>query len=329
VNPYRRHYRTEQPLRFQSSVGDLVDEVSLYRKLKTERRPASDTPLKILLVWESAYNPERVLAFEELGHRLYGLWTDSGWNFNTVGPLPFGNVEEIPRAGWVESVTRLQPDIIYCLLNWQAVEFAHHVLENNPGIPFVWHYKEGPFIDKGLWPLLADLYTKSDGQIYCNPELLDWYDAALPGGVRPETSLVLNGDLPKQDWFTDARGSKLSALDGQPHTVVSGRPVGLTADVVSGLASRGINVHLYGNYRSEDAKSWVGQLKALAGDQIHVHESVPQDRWVEEFSKYDAGWLHYFQSKNGGEIGRAHWDDFNYPARIGTMAAAGTNDPMG
>ncbi|MGE5137864.1 MAG: hypothetical protein ACM3JD_00255, partial [Rudaea sp.] len=32
---------------------------------------------------------------------------------------------------------------------------------------------------------------------------------------------------------------------------------------------------------------------------------------------------HFFKSENGGDLRRAIWDDLNYPARIGTLAAAG------
>ena len=42
-----------------------------------------------------AFNPERVLALEERGHRLFGLWTDDGLGAHTVGPLPFGHVTDV------------------------------------------------------------------------------------------------------------------------------------------------------------------------------------------------------------------------------------------
>lgn len=141
LNSYRSRYNVKQPLRFHSSKGHYINEVEHYRRFR--ERP--DTPvaadgLKILLVGELAYNPDRVLALEERGHKLYGLWTQDPWWFNTVGPLPFGHVEDLPRSGWCEAVRRLQPDVIYALLNWQAVPFAHQVLTDNPGVPFVWHF---------------------------------------------------------------------------------------------------------------------------------------------------------------------------------------------
>jgi hypothetical protein len=40
-------------------------------------------------------------------------------------------------------------------------------------------------------------------------------------------------------------------------------------------------------------------------------------------SRYDAAWLHCFESKNHGDLLRASWDDLNIPARINTYMAAG------
>jgi len=183
LNAYRAYHGTRQPLRFHSSIGNQIDEVTHYQRFRN--RPALEPApggLKILLVGELAFNPDRILALEERGHRLFGLWTPTPADFNTVGPLPFGGVEEVPRAGWQAAVRRIKPDVIYALLNWQAVPWAHHVLTDNPGVPFVWHFKEGPFfcIQKGTWPLLAELHSRSDGRIYASPELRDWFAQACP-----------------------------------------------------------------------------------------------------------------------------------------------------
>jgi hypothetical protein len=100
---------------------------------------------------------------------------DRPYWYNTVGPLPFGHVRDIDRDHWRQELRRIQPDVIYALLNWQAVPFAHHVLTHNSGIPFIWHYKEGPFInlEKGTWNEVMDRYTRADGAIYSSPEMRD------------------------------------------------------------------------------------------------------------------------------------------------------------
>jgi glycosyltransferase involved in cell wall biosynthesis len=322
INPYRLYYQVQDPIRMHTSTGNLIDEEEHYRRFRErpDTQPATDG-LKILLVGELAYNPERVLALEEAGHCLYGLWMQEPYWYNTVGPLPFGHVQDLPRSGWQD----IQPDIIYALLNWQAVPFAHQVMMENRGMPFVWHFKEGPFIslEKGHWPQLIDLYRYSDGQIYSSPEMRDWFETIVPGLVSEGQPYVLDGDLPKRDWFTVERSPRISHQDGEIHTVVPGRPIGLHPHTVAELAEQGIHLHFYGDFTHGQWLEWIEKTKQLAPGYIHLHHQVDQERWVQEFSRYDAGWLHYFKSKNGGELRRADWDDLNYPARISTLACAG------
>ncbi|GAA5534262.1 glycosyltransferase family A protein [Deinococcus aluminii] len=326
INTYRDYYGVQEPLRFHTTVGHFIDEVERYRKYR-ERPPTPPAPdgLKILLVGELAYNPERVLALSEQGHKLYGLWMDKPYWYNWVGPLPFGHVQDIPRENWQAAVREIQPDVIYGLLNWQAVPFAHHVLTENPGVPFVWHFKEGPFIclEKGTWRELLELYTRADGRIYSSREMQDWFETLSPelAGGRP--TLVLDGDLPKREGVQGERSPRLSDSDGEIHTVVPGRPIGLHPETVAELAAQGIHLHFYGEFTHGQWKAWIERTKGLAGRFLHLHPNVNQEDWVAEFSRYDAGWLHFFRSENGGELRRANWDDLNIPARMATLAAAG------
>jgi hypothetical protein len=326
INTFRSHYRVKAPLRFHTSVGHAIDEPDHFRSMR--ERP--DTPrapdgLKILLVGELAYNADRVLALEEQGHRLYGLWMQNPYWYNTVGPVPFGHVEDLPHDNWREAIRQTQPDVIYALLNWQAVPFAHEVLMATPDIPFVWHFKEGPFIclEKGTWPQLVDLHQYSDGQIFSSPEMRDWFDTVVPGLSRGKPTHVLDGDLPKRDWFDRPRTQRRSAADGEIHTVSPGRPIGLHPQNVVELATHGIHLHFYGEITHGQWLQWIEKTQAMAPGYLHLHPNVDQSRWTEEFSQYDAGWLHLFESGNEGEIRRANWDDLNYPARISTLAAAG------
>ncbi len=326
LNTYRQYYRVQEPIRIKTNYGNYMDEDLHYQRFR--QRP--DTPmapdgLKILMVGELAYNPERVLALEELGHKLYGLWMPEPYWYNTVGPLPFGHVEDIPAQNWKEAVREIRPDVIYALLNWQAVPFANQVMKENPGIPFVWHFKEGPFIclEKGTWDQMVELTLCSDGQIYSSPEMRDWYETAVPGSVSQGFSFVLDGDLPKKEWLNGERLPLLSEQDGEIHTVVPGRPIGLHPYNVVELAEVGIHLHFYGDFTHGQWLEWIEKTKRLAPDHIHLHSQVDQEGWVKEFSQYDAGWLHYFESANGGDIRNATWDDMNYPARIATYVTAG------
>ena len=327
LNVYRRHFGIEHPLRFRSSEGELLDEEALYGRFRARPAPPpADDALKIVLVGELAYNPERVLSFVERGHRLYGLWTPDGAGFNAVGPCPFGHVEDIPRASWQQSFRRIRPDIVYGLLNWHAIPFAHHVLTENPGIPFVWHFKESPFaaIERGLWPQLAELDLRADGRAYSSAEMRAWYDTALPCIDRDNgLSIVQNGDLPKAEWFDADPGERLFDEDGEVHTVCAGRPFGIYPDLLEELAAHGVHTHFHGPTWGDWWRDWIAEARRVAPDHVHLHPTVLQPGWVRVFSRYDAAWLHIFRSENEGDLRRARWDDMNLPARLGTYAAAG------
>ena len=325
INSFRQRYRVAHPLRFHASTGNAIDEEALYRPLRSRGGAVLGGGLRIVLAGELAYNAERVLALEERGHSLHGLWMERPYWYNTVGPLPFGNVRDIARANWREALHALEPDLIYAQLNWQAVPFCHEVMMATPAIPFVWHFKEGPFIcmEKGTWPLLAELFLHADGCIFASPEMRDWFDTAIPGLSRERPCHVLAGDLPKKEWFERPCSARVAATGDELHTVVPGRPIGLHPHTVAELASHDIHLHFYGDFTQGQWRAWIDKSMQLAGAHLHLHANVAQDRWVEEFSRYDAGWLHAFDSKNGGDIRHANWDDLNYPARMATLAVAG------
>jgi len=324
INPYKLYYGVKQPLRYHTTVGNYIDEISYYEPFRQKRSNASFTGLKIVLVGELAYNAERIVAFEEQGHKLYGLWMRDPYWYNNIGPLSFGNVQDIPYENWQQTLAKIKPDVIYAQLNWQAVPFAHEILAARTGIPFVWNFKEGPFIcmEKGTWPQMMDLYTKSDGQVYTSAEMRDWFLQFLPQ-KSADTALILDGDLPKKEWFKTEVSPLLSGQDGELHTVVPGRPIGLHPHTVVELAEQKIHVHFYGDFTHGQWKEWIIKTQKMAPGYLHIHPNVTQHNWVKEFSQYDAGWLHFFKSDNEGELMRANWDDLNFPARMATLAAAG------
>lgn len=326
INRYRQRFRVAHPLRFHSSCGNCIDEHARYRAFRERKdTPRASDGLRVLLAGELAYNAERVLALEERGHELHGAWMPEPYWYNTVGPVPFGHVRDLPAHCWPDALARLKPDIVYGLLNWQAVPFCVEVrrVAARLGIPFVWHFKEGPFIclEKGTWPQLVELHREADGVIYSSEEMRDWFDTVLPRDARP--SLVLDGDLPKRETFAGSPSPLLSEQDGEVHTVVPGRPIGLHPSTVAELARHGIHLHFYGDFTHGQWKEWIDKARHGAPRHLHLHEQVDQAGWVREFSAYDAGWLHLFESGNGGDLRRASWDDLNVPARLATYAAAG------
>lgn len=326
INTFRSYYQIQTPLRYHSSKGHYTDEENRYSSLRQKAVTSvpESTGLKILLAGELSYNPERVMALSEKGHKLYGLWMEKPYWYNYVGPLPFGHVEDISFSNWEKEIKRIQPDVIYGLLNWQAVPFVHQIIKKNPGIPFVWHFKEGPFIciEKGTWNQLAELYTEADGRVYTSDEMKLWFDSFLEKNINGP-DLVLDGDLPKKDWFGQERSGLLSDIDGEFHTVVPGRPIGLHPHNVKELADQKIHLHFYGEFTHGQWKDWIDKTMGMTQGYLHIHPNVNQEDWVKEFSKYDAGWLHFFKSENFGEITRCNWDDLNIPARMATLALAG------
>lgn len=325
INPFRRYYKVEQPLRFHSTRGNYIDEIDRYRAMRNRKdTPPKKNGLKILLVGELAYNADRVLALEEQGNELYGLWIDDPYWYNWVGPLPFGHVKDLSSNNWKEEIKKIKPDIIYSLLNWQVVPFANQVRAHCNDIPFVWHFKEGPFIclEKGSSNDMIELYSKADGRIYVSDEMQWWLEEFIT--KEPHSlDIILDGDLPKKDWFDVDRSPLLSDKDGAFHTVVPGRPIGLHPENVVELSKQNIHLHFYGDFTQSQWKEWIEKTNRMAPGYLHIHPNVDQENWVKEFSQYDAGWLHYFDSVNQKEIRRCNWDDLNIPARMSTLALSG------
>jgi hypothetical protein len=329
LNVFRSRYQVAEPLRFHSSDSGSVDEVARYARFRDQPLEPSPDGLSVLIVGELAFNPERVLALAERGHRLHGLWTTDGLGDATVGPLPFGHVTDVPHDDWVAGVRRLAPDVVWAQLNWRAVPLALEVRRAFPGLPFLWHFKESPqrSVLRGEWPMLAELFLTADHALVATEEERAWLLDALPGRLDPERVGVLDGDLPSAAWHRDERSPLLSAEDGEPHTVCVGRPMGFDATWVTELARAGVHVHLYGQVEAPGPKgAWVRWWRAAAeqaGGRLHLHPAVGPEDWVRELSQYDAGWLHRIFSTNGGDLRRATWDDLNTPARLPVLLAAG------
>ncbi|MDP9372339.1 MAG: glycosyltransferase [Chloroflexota bacterium] len=309
-------------LNWRPSRGHPVDERARYGRFAVPRALPAPGGLRILLAGSLGFNPERIIALEERGHRLHELSRPGAGSWDAVGPFPWGNIEHIPYdRGWPNRVRAVRPDVIYALLNWEALPLIGEVLDARLDIPLVFHFKEGPFVclEHGLWPLLQRILRESDGRIFISEENRDWFGLATDGAFDPATTFILDGDLPKIDYMTGDWSPKLSDRDGAIHTVCPGRPLGL--DPFEAIAAAGIHVHFYGRQFHHDFPTWA--RAGLATGFMHLHPTVEPADWTRELSRYDAAWFHVFDSHNGGDLRRAHWDDLNLPARLGTFAAAG------
>lgn len=214
---------------------------------------------------------------------------------------------------------KIKPDIIYGLLNYMSVPLAHEVLMNTKEIPFVWHFKEGPYVCqyRNLWDKLMDLYTLSDGRIYINEECQAWFEQYISCPNR-ETSFILDGDLPSGKYLNNNFCSKLSKTDGEIHILNSGRLVGLSLRDINYLCQQKIHIHSYGSN-----SPLVHCAQQANPTYFHVHGYCSPKDWVTEYSQYDAGLSHCFLSKNYNELVRTSWDDLNIPAKMNTFAIAG------
>jgi len=322
INLYRSFYKVKSPIKLRVSSYKFINEDELYSMYRGKLKP-SENCLKILIVGELSYNPERIVALEESGHKLYGLWVNRPrFCFNYVGHLPFGNIEDVPYDNWQEKIEEIKPDIIYALLNFDAVPLAYEVLKKCAHLPFVWHFKEGPTLclSHGTWNKLIYLFSCSDGNIFLNRIIKAWYEQFAN---MNQPSFIMDGDLPKDNFFTGDFSKKISLKDGAIHTIIAGRMVGLTiADLIE-LKNKNIHIHLYTENYYNSRENEIKMFIKAAPKHFHIHPHCSHLNWVKEFSKYDAGWLHSFKSQNEGNIMRASWDDLNIPARINTYMAAG------
>lgn len=320
LSAYRRHYGIPagQALDWRPTLGAVVDEGQWYAGFPTPA--AATTGLRIHLVGELGFNPERIAALAAAGHRLSATWAPITETWDTAASLPVLDVEEVPWGpAAAERIRALKPDVLYALLNVQAIPLVHAMLDLDLGVPLVFHFKESPqrAMTHGLWSTLKAILRRCDGLILTSPENADWYRFAFPGLVREDRLLIMDGDLPSAHWMGEAWAPRLSDIDGEPHVACVGRTVALGR--LEQVAQIGVHVHLYGGtFQYPHVLDLARRVP-----RIHLHPTVKPGDWVRELSRHDAGWLHDTSSSNRGDIRKASWADLNLPARLGTYAAAG------
>jgi glycosyltransferase involved in cell wall biosynthesis len=323
---YKWYYQIDEAIRIRMDKYKTIDEKELYSQdLKVKVKNPS---LKILIIGALSYNPERICAFEEHGCKLYGYWKPNPlYAYESVGPFPFGNIENIQNnEHWIERIRKIKPDIIYTVFSATSIQFVYNSIMalRHEGIltPFVWHLKEGPQICMryGEWSHLMELYSISTANIFTNQITKVWFEQFIK---TDKPYMILDQDMPKNNSFTNNFSEKLSSKDGAIHTVIPGRMIGLSQWDIVCLAQNNIHIHLYSESYQDQKDEIVDHYQNIAPNHFHIHKHCSNNRWVQEFSQYDAGWLHCFQSKNGGDLLKFSWDDLNKPSRMGVFAAAG------
>jgi hypothetical protein len=81
----------------------------------------------------------------------------------------------------------------------------------------------------------------------------------------------LDGDLPKENYFTDDFQPKLSELDGAIHTVVPGRIVGIGKEEMQTIAKQNIHLHLYTENYQASREFTIAELRKAAPEHFHIH----------------------------------------------------------
>jgi hypothetical protein len=182
-----------------------------------------------------------------------------------------------------------------------------------------------------------------DGHIFCNREKLAYWSRPVAEGGRgldvfgdEAGHAFLDSDLPKREFMNDRFSDALSEREGELHTACIGRP--FNVDFLA-AARRGIHVHVYSNSVDDVYRTIAGSLSGRAARRgaaeldryLHVHEPLQpagtgwtevretKQRWVEEFSRYDAAWSYI-----GTPLA---WDPLDdraaIPNRLGTYLLAG------
>ncbi|MBL8291425.1 MAG: hypothetical protein JNN08_06290 [Bryobacterales bacterium] len=312
--------------------------------------------MNILLAGALSWNPERVMALSQRGHKLFGLWSRTmAWE---QGPYPFarGVITDLDVEGALDLLRGGGIDVVYSLFQvydqrlWApaaAVGVEDHwtqlrrlLAERRRGafrVPVVRHW------GFDIHSIDLDVARALDGQIFCNRQKLRYWTArreeggcGLDLGLDEQEVAFMDSDLPWREFMNNRFTAKLSQCSGEIHTVCIGRPLGIN---FVEAARHGIHVHVYGN-NYDDVATMIARglspgsfarLKILLDTYVHIHPSIQanvqtlagiravKDRWVEEFSRYDAGWSY---------VGRPlPWprreDEAAIPNRLGTYLLAG------
>ena len=281
---YRAYYGIgrQTSLNWRPTMGAPFDERSASAGLSAPRDLPAPGGLRILLAGELGFNPERILAFEERGHTLSGLLGCATPSSRTPPGTSRSGTSRRSLFGAIGRSLRTapaRPDVIYALLNWQALPLIEAVLDTRLDIPLVFHFKEGPHFCQtyGLWPALQRALTESKGQVLLSPESLEYLSRATPEGLDPARVLLLDGDLPLGAWMTDDWQPRLSAADGELHTVCCGRLM-LDLETFDALVRAGVHLHLYGEQFHEDIRAW--SKPGLDSGYLHLHPTVYPRDWV-------------------------------------------------
>ena len=314
--------------------------------------------MNILLTGALSWNPERIISLAERGNRLFGLWSQTmGWEQGPY-PFAKDFITDVDTGQSMDLLSSGRIDLVYSLfqlydrrlwapkaapdLDDQWVQLRTLLNARTRGafhVPIIRHW------GFDIHNIDVPVVRAFDAQIFCNRQKLRYWTARrneggcgldLGFGDPGKETLFMDSDLPSRAFMNERFSPKLSETTGEIHTVCIGRPFGIN---FMEAARHKIHVHIYGNNYDDVATliarglspSGLGKLRSLIDNYVHVHPPIQpinttlevireaKDRWVEEFSRYDAGWSY---------VGRPlPWpkleDRAAIPNRLGTYALSG------
>jgi hypothetical protein len=318
----------------------------------------NEAHMNILLTGALSWNPERIISLAERGNRLFGLWSRTmPWEQGPY-TFAKDFITDIDSDQSVDLLSSGGIDLVYSLFQvydrglWapkaapgledQWVQLRTLLNARSGGafrVPIVRHW------GFDIHNIDLSVVREFDAQIFCNRQKLQYWtarrnhggcDLDLGFGNSGNETPFLDSDLPSRAFMNDRFSPKLSAATGEIHTVCIGRPLGID---FAQAARHKIHVHIYGNNHDDVATLIARHLSPIAlagfrssiGHYVHIHPSIQpgnttleaireaKDLWVQEFSRYDAGWSY---------VGRPlPWpkleDRAAIPNRLGTYVLAG------
>ena len=275
--------------------------------------------------------PERILTFRERGHQVWYACThylpDVREQIADIPAFSFDPESTDALDGLIELIETERIEAVYSLLNaWDGSNRATaELLRRGCPVPVIRHYKEhylAPSEDERV------CVEHSDGVIFINEASRDFFAGVYR---RPGRSTCLDADPIPRRYLAGMLRPKLSAADGRPHLLIAGTATDDGGrydyrELMLAFADQRTHVHLYGQFRRLDRETgWLldsqdveAIYRALAdgSEYVHIHPPIPPERFVDEWSPYDAGLLH---APDQADRFRA----FNIPNRYTAYLAAG------
>ncbi len=141
-----------------------------------------------------------------------------------------------------------------------------------------------------MWDKLIDMYKTADGSIFLHEEAKMFYERFLPEDRDNRPVMLFDGENAPLHYFTNDFSQKLSAVDGEPHTAVVGRDIGLKTEDVLEIVSHNIHIHYHchmAKFNSYMLRK-ITQLRKTCPDYVHIHPFVnPKDcRTMNKMKKF-------------------------------------------